>query len=220
MLNLFMIFDPMMSYFSMNWVSLGLFVLFFPQKYWFFSSRLIFIYVKVLDLLWLEFSILSVNRFNKSNLLVFIALWLYVFYGNFLGLFPYVFTGTSHLVMSLSFSLPVWFSFMLFGWLKNSQFMFCHLVPLGTPTLLMFFMVLIETLSNIIRPITLAVRLAANMIAGHLLLTLLSMFIPNLFIYMFIFVAQVLLLLLEGSVSLIQAYVFVVLLVLYMKETN
>jgi F-type H+-transporting ATPase subunit a len=98
--------------------------------------------------------------------------------------------------------------------------MLAHLVPLGTPGVLMPFIVLIETTSNIIRPGTLAVRLAANIIAGHLLLVLLgnqgaSLSSPLLLILL---VTQIILLVLETAVAAIQSYVFAVLATLYSRE--
>lgn len=98
--------------------------------------------------------------------------------------------------------------------------MLAHLVPLGTPTVLIPFMVLIETISNVIRPGTLAVRLAANMIAGHLLLVLLGnqgVVVSSYILGILLFV-QILLLTLESAVAVIQAYVFAVLSTLYSRE--
>jgi F-type H+-transporting ATPase subunit a len=84
------------------------------------------------------------------------------------------------------------------------------------------FMVCIETISNIIRPGTLAVRLAANIIAGHLLLTLLGNTgnsLPH-FLIILLIGAQIALLVLESAVSIIQSYVFAVLRTLYSREVN
>jgi F-type H+-transporting ATPase subunit a len=100
--------------------------------------------------------------------------------------------------------------------------MLAHLVPLGTPSVLMPFMVLIETIRNIIRPGTLAVRLSANIIAGHLLLVLLGNqgVGASYYILSLVVVVQILLLLLERAVALIQSYVFAVLMTLYSREVN
>lgn len=100
--------------------------------------------------------------------------------------------------------------------------MFAHLVPQGTPSVLIPFMVCIETIRNIIRPGTLAVRLAANMIAGHLLLTLLGNTGNSLSFYLvsLLVVAQIALLVLESAVAIIQSYVFAVLRTLYSREVN
>nr|AHX97838.1 ATP synthase F0 subunit 6 [Afrocampsis griseosetosus] len=220
MLNLFDVFDPLTKYLALNWFSCLIGMLLIPQIYWMKSSRLIMFMCMLLMVLWGEFKILMKNKFNMNNMLYFLGLFIYILVNNFMGLFPYIFTSSSHLVFSLIFSLSMWMGVMLFGWIKNIQFMFIHLVPNGTPFSLMFFMVFIETLSNIIRPITLSIRLTANMIAGHLLLILLSSHIPGVVTYLFILIIQLLLLMLEVFVSMIQAYVFTVLMLLYLKETN
>merc|ERR1712126_376799 len=99
--------------------------------------------------------------------------------------------------------------------------LFAHLVPKGTPGFLIPIMVIIETVRNIIRPLTLSIRLAANIVAGHLLLTLLGSQIPNVrsisFLVLF-FSLYLLLLLLEVSVACIQSYVFIILNSLYLNE--
>jgi F-type H+-transporting ATPase subunit a len=98
--------------------------------------------------------------------------------------------------------------------------MFAHLVPQGTPSVLMPFIVLIETIRNIIRPGTLAVRLSANIIAGHLLLTLLGNTGNSIssFIISILILTQLLLLSLESAVAIIQSYVFTILRTLYSRE--
>jgi F-type H+-transporting ATPase subunit a len=98
--------------------------------------------------------------------------------------------------------------------------MFAHLVPQGTPAILIPFIVIIETIRNVIRPGTLAVRLSANIIAGHLLLTLLGNTgnsLSTIIISILIF-TQLLLLTLESAVAIIQAYVFTILSTLYSRE--
>lgn len=100
--------------------------------------------------------------------------------------------------------------------------MLAHLVPLGTPYPLTPFMVIIEIVRNVIRPLTLSVRLAANIVAGHLLLTLLSSqsLNPSYLIIALVLSALILLSVLETAVALIQAYVFSLLSALYLNEVN
>ena len=220
-LNLFSIFESQTIYILSNWVSILLVLIFLPQIYWYNISRLIFL-VNFINLkLWNEFKIIIKNKFNLNNIIYLISLFIFIIINNFIGLFPYIFTASRHLVFSIRFSLSIWFRVILFGWLKNTKFIFAHLVPQGTPFILIFFMVLIELLRNLIRPLTLSVRLSANIIAGHLLLTLLGNSIPiNFFLYLIVLICQLILLILEISVSFIQSYVFVILIILYLKETN
>nr|YP_009971725.1 ATP synthase F0 subunit 6 [Platisus angusticollis]QNG56435.1 ATP synthase F0 subunit 6 [Platisus angusticollis] len=220
MANLFSSFDPSTNFnLSLNWLSSCLGFLFIPMMYWLIPSRLNILWMKILMTLHKEFKIL-INSNIKGNTLIFISLFTLILFNNFLGLFPYIFTSTSHMILTLTLALPLWISFMIFGWLNNTIHMFAHLVPSGTPPVLMPFMVCIETISNIIRPMTLAVRLSANMIAGHLLMTLLGNTGPmlSLSLIFILILTQILLLILESAVAIIQSYVFSVLSTLYSSE--
>nr|WGO58189.1 ATP synthase F0 subunit 6 [Allacta xizangensis] len=225
MTNLFSVFDPSSSIntLSLNWLSNILGILIIPSSMWLISSRYYMLWNKIMLNLHKEFKMLiGYKMINKGSTFIFISLMSMIMFNNFMGLFPYIFTSTSHLVMSLTLALPLWMSFMLFGWINNTQYMFMHLVPQGTPSLLMPFMVCIETISNFIRPGTLAVRLAANMIAGHLLLTLMGNMGPYLMsmLLSMLILMQILLLMLESAVAIIQSYVFTVLSTLYSSEIN
>nr|WPN89769.1 ATP synthase F0 subunit 6 [Sinoscolia sp. 1 GYN-2023a] len=225
MMNLFSIFDPVSSTFSLsiNWLSTLMGLLFIPHSYWYIKPRMNMMFNSISSYIHKEMKmLLKENYLYKGSTLIFFSLFMLIFYNNFLGLFPYIFTSTSHLTLTLSLALPLWLSFMLFGWIKNMNHMFAHLVPQNTPNILMPFMVLIETISNLIRAITLSVRLTANMIAGHLLVTLLSstgVSMSFYFTFLLVFI-QLLLLTLESAVAIIQAYVFMVLSTLYSSEVN
>nr|ATN41179.1 ATP synthase F0 subunit 6 [Diptera sp. 79 LC-2017] len=224
MTNLFSVFDPSSSIFnlSMNWMSTFIGLLMIPSMFWFMPSRYMIFWNNILNTLHKEFkTLLGVSGQNGSTL-IFISLFSMILFNNFMGLFPYIFTSTSHLTMTLSLALPLWISFMIYGWINHTNHMFAHLVPQGTPAVLMPFMVCIETISNVIRPGTLAVRLTANMIAGHLLLTLLGNTGPNMSMIMIsvLLITQILLLVLESAVAIIQSYVFAVLSTLYSSEVN
>nr|YP_010415149.1 ATP synthase F0 subunit 6 [Tribolium freemani]URX54543.1 ATP synthase F0 subunit 6 [Tribolium freemani] len=222
MANLFSSFDPSTNWnTSINWTSAIIGMMLIPPSFWMIPSRNIFLWNKILTTLHKEFLTLLGPR-NKTLTLTFISLFSLILFNNFLGLFPYIFTSTSHMVMTLSLALPLWLTFMLFGWINNSIHMFAHLVPQGTPPVLMPFMVCIETISNVIRPGTLAIRLSANMIAGHLLMTLLGNTGISMSIYLvnILIIVQILLLTLESAVAIIQSYVFAVLSTLYSSEVN
>lgn len=222
--NLFSVFDPSTTIFnlSLNWISTFIGLIIIPYSYWFIPSRINILWNRILLTLHKEFkTLLGPNRENGCSF-IFISLFSLILFNNFLGLFPYIFTRTSHLTLTLSLALPLWISFIIYGWLNHTQHIFAHLVPQGTPSVLIPFMVCIETIRNVIRPGTLAVRLTANIIAGHLLLTLigntgnsLSLVLLNLLI-----LRQIALLMLESAVSIIQSYVFAVLSTLYSREVN
>ncbi|UNH49937.1 ATP synthase F0 subunit 6 (mitochondrion) [Helicoverpa armigera] len=224
MSNLFSIFDPSTNLFNIpfNWISTILGIMFIPYSFWLIPNRHFFLWNFILLKLHNEFKTLLKNNYFQGSTFIFISMFTFILFNNFLGLFPYIFTSTSHLTLSLSISLPLWLSFMIYGWLNNSQHMFIHMIPQGTPSILMPFMVLIETISNIIRPGTLAVRLTANMIAGHLLMTLLSNNGCNMSSYFIVILVmiQILLLILESAVAVIQSYVIAILSTLYSSEVN
>lgn len=221
--NLFSSFDPSTRIFnfSLNWSRSILGFLIIPLSFWFFPSRSNFIWFKIINTLHNEFKILLKSNINGRTI-IFVSLFSIILFNNFLGLFPYVFTRTRHISLTLTLALPLWLRFIIFGWINHTQHIFTHLVPQGTPSVLIPFMVCIETIRNIIRPGTLAIRLAANIIAGHLLLTLLGNTGTkiNYLIINFLIITQFLLLVLESAVSIIQSYVFAVLRTLYSREVS
>nr|AYN73264.1 ATP synthase F0 subunit 6 [Euryphymus sp. OR314] len=221
MTNLFSTFDPSTNIFnlSLNWTSTFLGLLLIPSLFWLTPSRINIIWNKMNLTLHNEFKTLLAHETEAVILYQPRSRGLWDEY-TVMGLFPYIFTSTSHLTLTFTIALPMWLSFMLFGWINHTNHMFAHLVPQGTPPALMSFMVLIETISNVIRPGTLAVRLAANMIAGHLLLTLLGNTGPSMTMNLIslLIIGQMLLLILESAVAMIQAYVFSILSTLYSSE--
>ena len=221
--NLFSRFDPLSSMWNLplNWVSTWLGIFFFPLLYWLIPSRWTSLLNNVILSLHKEFKML-LGRANPGRTIILIRLFYIIVFNNSLGLFPYIFTSSRHLTITLRLSLPLWISFIIYGWTNHTQHMFAHLIPAGTPGPLMPFIVLIETVRNIIRPGTLAVRLAANIIAGHLLLTLLGNTGPSLtsILLWLLILSQILLLILESAVAVIQSYVFTALRTLYAGEVN
>nr|YP_009735144.1 ATP synthase F0 subunit 6 [Acropyga myops]QBG38642.1 ATP synthase F0 subunit 6 [Acropyga myops] len=220
MMNLFSIFDPSSSMnLSLNWLSMIIMLMIIPFQFWLIPSRYQMLNNLIVNLILKEFKILI--NYSKSNLIIFMSLFLFIMINNFMGLFPYIFTATSHLSLCLSLTLTLWISMILFSIFNYMNDFFSHMTPQGTPPILMPFMVIIETISLIIRPFTLAIRLTANMIAGHLLMSLLgssNQFINNFMIFLITIFTQFLLLILELSVSMIQAYVFSILTTLYSSE--
>merc|ERR1719216_257193 len=135
-----------------------------------------------------------------------------------MGLAPYIFTSSSHISFTLTLAMPIRLGRIIFSIKNQYNNLFAHLVPRGTPVALMPVIVIIETVRNVIRPGTLSIRLAANIVAGHLLLTLLGSQGPNVAgITIFILI---LLLCLELAVACIQAYVFTILRSLYLNELS
>lgn len=219
--NLFSIFDPSTRInLSLNWLSALILIIFIPSLFWITPNNINFIYIKITKTLYNEYKVIIRNNKNNNFTLIFVSLFIFIILNNFLGLFPYIFTRTSHLTLNLTLALPLWFRLLLYGWVNKTNHILRHLVPQGTPTALIPFIVCIETISNLIRPITLTVRLTANIIAGHLLLTLLGNIGPHLSSYYvpILIFTQILLLTLEAAVAIIQSYVFSILITLYSRE--
>nr|ALO64712.1 ATP synthase F0 subunit 6 [Nomada goodeniana] len=221
MMSLFENFDPMINLsFPMNWVAMIFPSLIFFYLYWLVPSRINILWIKMIKLLFKEFSLISLLKFS-SNILIFISLFFFIMFLNLMSLVPYIYAITSQMAFNLTFSLSLWLSFIIYSLYKLPKNFVIHLVPLDTPLMLMHFMVLIELVSNLIRPWTLSVRLTANVIAGHLLMTLLGMFMHNyVFVIPLMLIFQNLLLILEIAMSLIQSYVFSILSMLYFSEAK
>jgi len=161
--------------------------------------------------------IARINNFNKKGKINLLrSLFFLILILNVIGLIPYIFTLTAHILISLSLRLPLWTGLVLFRLKNNTQHFLSHLVPLSTPMALSNFIVLVETVSQIIRPITLSVRLAANITAGHILIALCR---SNIIIINTQSSILLVLLILETAVAFIQSYVFTVLISIYLSET-
>nr|URX60458.1 ATP synthase 6 [Crithagra rufobrunnea thomensis] len=155
--------------------------------------------------------------------LVLTSLMVFLLLINLLGLLPYTFTPTTQLSMNLALAFPLWLATLLTGLRNQPSVSLAHLLPEGTPTPLIPALILIETTSLLIRPLALGVRLTANLTAGHLLIQLISTATMALFttmpvVSLLTFLILFLLTILEVAVAMIQAYVFVLLLSLYLQE--
>nr|YP_009239761.1 ATP synthase F0 subunit 6 [Rhodeus notatus]AMN14273.1 ATP synthase F0 subunit 6 [Rhodeus notatus] len=175
-----------------------------------------------------------INRFTSQLLtplnagghkwaLLLTSLMVFLITINMLGLLPYTFTPTTQLSLNMGLAVPLWLATVLIGARNQPTIALGHLLPEGTPILLIPVLIIIETISLFIRPLALGVRLTANLTAGHLLIQLIATAVFVLLPIMptvAILTATVLFLLtlLEVAVAMIQAYVFVLLLSLYLQE--
>nr|WAQ70372.1 ATP synthase F0 subunit 6 [Myotis brandtii] len=163
------------------------------------------------------------NKKGQTWALMLISLIMFIGSTNLLGLLPHSFTPTTQLSMNLGMAIPLWAGTVILGFRHKTKASLAHFLPQGTPLPLIPMLVIIETISLFIQPMALAVRLTANITAGHLLihliggatLALMSISMTTAFIT---FVILVLLTVLEFAVALIQAYVFTLLVSLYLHD--
>nr|QLD22637.1 ATP synthase F0 subunit 6 [Hadrosciurus ignitus] len=165
------------------------------------------------------------NLKGRTWSLMLISLIMFIGSTNLLGLLPHSFTPTTQLSMNLGMAIPLWAGAVITGFRYKTKASLAHFLPQGTPIPLIPMLVIIETISLFIQPMALAVRLTANITAGHLLmhliggatLVLTSISTPT---AMITFIILVLLTILEFAVALIQAYVFTLLVSLYLHDNT
>jgi len=148
------------------------------------------------------------------------TLFMFILFGNFLGLLPYSFTFTSHIIVNAVLALFIFISVTVIGFARHGMHYFSLFCPPGTPLPVAFILVPIEVMSYFIRPVSLSLRLFANMLAGHVLLKVLAGFIITLPVWAGIvpFSAVFAVTLLEIMVAAIQAYVFALLTCIYLND--
>nr|YP_010610776.1 ATP synthase F0 subunit 6 [Argonauta argo]WAP91596.1 ATP synthase F0 subunit 6 [Argonauta argo] len=168
---------------------------------------------------------IQITRSFSNNLggfsLITSSLFLMIINFNLLGLIPYVFSTTSHLSMSLSLSFPLWLSMIISSYYKDPYSSLASMLPSGTPIFLIPFLPLIEFMSIMVQPLTLAIRIAANISAGHIILTLIGDFLVMSMINMSFFSSSLVLMIQTGyfmfeiGIAIIQGYIFSLLITLY-----
>jgi F-type H+-transporting ATPase subunit a len=173
---------------------------------------------------------IAVNQINKYNGQIYFpfifTLFIFILINNLIGLIPYSFSTTSHFVLAFSWSFTIVLGTVLLGTSIHKLQFLALFVPQGCPLGLLPLLIVIEAISFLARNISLGLRLAANVLAGHMLLVILSGFtfkifksgiigflgiLPLLFIIAFTF--------LEFGIAFIQAQVFVVLTAGYIKDS-
>lgn len=170
----------------------------------------------------------QINKFSGQVYFPFIyTLFLFILINNLIGLVPYSFATTSHFVLTFSLSFTIVLGVTIIGFNKHNIKFFSFFVPAGCPLALLPSLVLIEFISYLARNVSLGLRLAANILSGHMLLNILSGFTFKIMSSGFIFLIIGLLPLvfiiafssLELGIAFIQAQVFVVLTCSYIKDS-
>nr|YP_010239412.1 ATP synthase F0 subunit 6 [Bursa rhodostoma]QTF74744.1 ATP synthase F0 subunit 6 [Bursa rhodostoma]QTF74757.1 ATP synthase F0 subunit 6 [Bursa rhodostoma] len=212
-----------MSLYILMWIFSLSTIMIFSSTYWIMTPRWVSLIMIFKDTVSSQiFRSFGLNMGGFINIIS--GLFLFLIIMNLSGLIPYVFSPTSHLAVSLSLGLPLWLSLIVSAVFFNPSSVVAGLLPMGAPAPLNPFLVIIETVSIMVRPITLSVRLTANMSAGHIVLTLIgnylttSFFMSSIFSMIMLLSIQVFYTIFEFGISLIQAYIFCLLITLYSDE--
>nr|ALD16171.1 ATP synthase F0 subunit 6 [Lycalopex sechurae] len=165
------------------------------------------------------------NQKGQIWALMLMSLIMFIGSTNLLGLLPHSFTPTTQLSMNLGMAIPLWAGTVITGFRYKTKASLAHFLPQGTPLPLIPMLVIIETISLFIQPMALAVRLTANITAGHLLIHLiggatLALISISTATASITFIILILLTILEFAVALIQAYVFTLLVSLYLHDNT
>jgi len=187
-----------------------------PSK-WQYSAENI--YVFVLQLFKQQINNIVALRYFPLVLFVFS----FILIANLIGLLPYGFTITGHIIFTFQIAFSLFFGITLINIINNKLEFLNLFVPSGVPKPLIPFLIVIEVVSYLIRPFSLSVRLFANMLAGHTLLNILSAFIFNVFkkyalISFLPLLFIVFIIVLEFCIAIVQAYIFSILTCIYLND--
>ncbi len=199
-----------------------LLIFIFQANFWIHSRQLISLFGSVKSIIFNQLSRTFSVRI-KGLTSIISSVFIIIILINLIGLFPYIFSTTRHLIFTLAFGLPIWLRIILSGFSYNHKKTIAHFLPDGAPDWLNPFLVIIETTRVIVRPLTLSFRLAANMRAGHIVLSLVGIYTSaawfsscfNLSLLSLISIGYILF---EVAICLIQAYIFCLLLSLYSDD--
>jgi F-type H+-transporting ATPase subunit a len=148
------------------------------------------------------------------------SLFMFILFGNMLGMMPYGFTFTSHIIVTFAMAIVVFLGVTVLGFVKHGLHFFTFFVPPGTSPIMWPLMIPIEIISYLSRPISLGVRLFANLTAGHTMLKVFAGFVVSLGIGAGILPLAFVVALtgLEFLIAFLQAYVFTILTCFYIKD--
>jgi F-type H+-transporting ATPase subunit a len=161
----------------------------------------------------------TVGKEGRKFFPLVFSLFMFILFGNLLGMIPYSFTFTSHVIVTFALALGVFIFVTILGFVKHGIKFFGFFVIPGLPIYMLPLLIPIEIISYLSRPISLSVRLFANMLAGHTLLKVFAGFVSALgFLGILPLVFIVALTGLEILIAFLQAYVFAILTCLYIND--
>lgn len=148
------------------------------------------------------------------------SLFIFILFCNLLGMTPYSFTATSHIIVTFTLAILVFLTVTIVGFVKHGLRFLTLFLPRGTPLWLAPLMIVIELFTYLARPVSLSLRLAANMMAGHVLLKVIAGFTVSLMIYLKFLPIPLMVILIgfEIFVAILQAYIFTILSCMYLND--
>lgn len=165
----------------------------------------------------------SAGAEGKKYFPIIFSLFIFVLFCNLFGLIPYSFSVTSQIIVTFAFAAFVFIGVTFIGFYKHGLHFFHYFLPKGLPggligLVLALFMIIIELFSYMARPVSLSIRLAANMTAGHILLQIMASFVAVGIIGLFPFAFLLIFIGFELFVACLQAYIFALLCSLYLND--
>nr|FAA04181.1 TPA: ATPase F0 subunit 6 [Cirrodrilus suzukii] len=175
----------------------------------------------MMDYLYYAPSFQNKNIYSYNFFVLYILLFMVM--TNITGLMPYTVSWSSHMIFTVSFALPCWLTLIISSMTYKPKEFFAHLLPDGAPMWLNPALVIFESISILVRPLTLSFRLAANMSAGHIVLVLMTSFLTPMLFKMSLTSSLLMFfttffMMFELAVSMIQAFIFFLLLSMYMND--
>ena len=147
------------------------------------------------------------------------TIFMFILFGNMWGMMPYSFTFTSHIAVTFAMAIMIFIGVTILGFVKHGVHFFAFFLPPGAPMFIAPLLIVIEIISYLSRPISLSVRLFANMLAGHTLLKVFAGFVVSLGVFGVVPLAFVIALTgLEFVIAFLQAFVFTILTCLYIND--
>ncbi len=161
----------------------------------------------------------NVGKAGRPYFPLVFTLFMFILFGNMLGMLPYSFTFTSHIIVTFGLAITIFLGVTVLGFVKHGIGFCKFFAPAGVPLLLLPLLVPIEIISYLSRPISLSVRLFANMMAGHTLLKVFGGFVIKMSFFGVLPLAFLVALIgLEMLIAFLQAYVFAILTCLYIND--
>uniref|UniRef100_UPI0030E10C2B ATP synthase F0 subunit 6 n=1 Tax=Pilargis wolfi TaxID=3023926 RepID=UPI0030E10C2B len=228
LMDIFSSFDPHTNYIYSSispllfWSLTGLSITLIHPSFWINPNRGFWLISTPLEIMFSQSS-RTLGLHIKGFSSIIVPIFILLISSNLLGLVPYTFSSTSHLLMTFSMGLPLWLSLIISSMSHSPKMFAASLLPSGAPAWLSPALIIIESVSILVRPITLSFRLAANMSAGHIVLGLMgmaasSLMFSSLTTFSTLMIIQVIYTLFEMGICLIQAYIFCLLLTLYADD--